>query len=118
MTAEPVVQLERWAGPWDDTDPDANFKAEVATWSKADPMETLVPFAEALGIPLGAVCRYILSRWAAEGSAGLLELGPTMVERLWRFCEEAESAGDGPEARLAAYDGLRQVISWLRTPLT
>ena len=114
MTDELVVRLERWDGPWDDEDRDANFKAEVALWSKVDPMETLVPFAEALDIPVGAVVRYVLSRWAGEGSATLLELGPTMVERLWKVCEEA---GDDPASRLAAYDQLRQMISWLRVPL-
>lgn len=114
MTDEPLVRLERWNGPWDDDDRDANFKAEVALWSRADPMETLVPFAEAMGIPVGAVCRYVLSRWAGEGSATLLEVGPTMVDRLWEVCEEA---GDDPEARLAAFEQLRQMISWLRAPL-
>lgn len=114
MTDEPLVRLERWRGPWDDDDPDANFKAEVALWSKANPMETLTPFAEAMGLPVGAVCRYVLTRWAGAGSAGLLEMGPTMVERLWAVCEEA---GDDPDARLAAYEQLRQMISWLRTPL-
>lgn len=114
MTDEPLVRLERWEGPWDDDDPDANFKAEVALWSKADPMETLAPFAEAMGVPVGAVCRYVLSRWAGEGSAALLEIGPAMVERLWAVCEEA---GDDPEAQIAAYEQLRQMISWLRMPL-
>ena len=107
----PQVVLEQWAGPWLDTDPHANFKAEVALWSKADPMETLVPFAEMVGVPLGAVCRAVLARWAGEGSAGKLELGPTMVERLWAVCE---AAGNDEAQQLAAFDQLRQMLSWLR----
>ena len=110
MAAE-QVRLETWSGPWLDTDPHANFKAEVALWSKADPMETLVPFAEVVGIPVGAVCRSILARWAAEGSAGKLELGPSMVERLWSVCEKA---GDDQRQQLAAFDQLKQMLSWLR----
>lgn len=109
-----LVQLEAWSGPWDEHDAHANFKAEVALWSKADPMETLVPFSEMVGLPVGAVCRYVLARWAAEGSAGQLELGPSMVERLWSVCE---AAGDDETAQLAAFDQLRQMISWLRAPI-
>ena len=107
----PVVTLEPWSGPWDEHDPHGNFKAEVALWSKADPMETLEPFAEMVGIPVGAVCRSILARWAAEGNAGKLELGPPMVERLWQVCE---AAGDDEGQQLAAFDQLRQMLSWLR----
>ena len=108
------VVLETWSGPWDDDDPHANFKAEAALWSKADPMETLEPFSAEVGIPIGAVCRSVLARWAAEGSAGKLELGPSMVERLWAVCE---SAGEDEQAQLAALDQLRQMLSWLRAPL-
>jgi hypothetical protein len=36
-----------------------------------------------------------------------------MVERLWAVCETAESDNTEP-ARLAAYDQLRQMLSWLR----
>ena len=110
----PVVSLEPWTGPWDDDDPDANFKAEVALWSKADPLETLEPLAKSLGLPVGAVCRYVLARWAGDGSATLLEIGPSMVERLWEVCEKA---GDDEEAQLAAFSQLRQMIEWLRLPL-
>ena len=110
----PVISLETWSGPWDDHDPHANFKAEVALWSKADPMETLEPFAEMVGVPVGAVCRSVLARWAGEGSAGKLELGPAMVDRLWSVCEQA---GDDEAAQLAAFDQLKQMLSWLRAPI-
>ncbi len=110
---DPHVHLERWNGPWPDDDPDANFKAEVASYRLADPMHTLGNLSAHTGIPVGALVRYVLARWASEGSAGLLELGPTMVERLGTVCDEAESA-DTDEARLAAYHELRQRLSWLR----
>lgn len=113
---DPVVRLERWRGPWEDDDSDANFKADLALHTLSDPMETIGPFAEALDIPVGAVCRYVLCKWSSEGAAALLELGPSMVERLWRFVEEAEEAGTD-EARLQAYEGLKARIGWLRSPL-
>ncbi len=69
-----------------------------------------------MGIPEGAVVHYVLAKWASAGSGGLLELGPSMVHRLWTVVEEAE--GEGTDAaRLAAYDQLSQMISWLRLPL-
>jgi hypothetical protein len=35
---------------------------------------------------------------------------------MWQTIEDAESANTG-EARLEAYDVLRQMVGWLRTPL-
>ena len=114
---EPTITLERWTGPWPPDDPDANFKADVALYANADPLSTIGPLAENLGVPVGAVCRYVLAKWATGGSGGLLELGPTMVNRLAAVCDEAEATGTDA-ARLAAYDQLNQMISWLRLPLT
>lgn len=114
--ADPEVRLERWTGPWTDDDPDANFKADIALHSLADPLATIAGLSENIGVPVGALCRYVLVRWASEGSAGLLELGPHMVERLAGVCETAENAGTD-EARLAAYHQLRQMLAWLRLPL-
>jgi|SRR5579884_1187474 len=111
-----TVVLEPWAGPWEADDPDANYKAEIALYAGADPMSTIRALGEAIGVPAGAIARYVLARYATSGSGGLLELGPTMVHRLWEPIERAEEAGDD-EARLLAYDQLRQMISWLRLPL-
>lgn len=114
---DPVaVVLERYAGSWDEHDPDANFKREVAEYTRADPLETLTMLSANTGIPVGALARYALVKWAAEGSEALLALGPGLVERLWRVVADAEEAGT-EQARLAAYDTLRQMISWLRHPL-
>jgi hypothetical protein len=110
------VELTAYSGPWSDDDPDANFKADVALYSHMDPIATIEALATALGIPEGAIVRYVLAKWASAGSGGLLELGPSMVHRLWLPIEEAEAAGTD-EARLRAYDRLRQMLSWLRLPL-
>ena len=119
MTArdEPTIRLERWAGPWPDDDPDANFKADIAAFSLLDPLETLRGLGQNLDIPIGALARAILARWATEGSSALLELGPSMVERLWAVTEEAERAATDEE-RLEVYRRLRGMVSWLRVPLT
>jgi hypothetical protein len=117
MASEPSLPLVRWDGPWSADDPDANFKADVALYTKLDPLETLAGLSERIGIPVGALARYVLVRWASAGSEALLSAGPSVVERLWDACEEAEAAGT-PEARLHAYDVMRQIVSWLRVPLS
>ncbi len=113
---EPAIRLERWSGPWPADDPDANFKTDVALYSLLDPLGTLQTLSRNTGIPLGALCRYVLARWAAGGSEGLLELGPSTVGRMWQACEAAEAEGSDA-ARLRAYAQLRQMLSWLRAGL-
>lgn len=110
------LRLERYIGPWDPDDPHANFKRAVAEYTRADPLETLAGLSAATGVPVGAIARYALVRWAAEGSEALLALGPRTVQRLWDVVGEAEDA-DTDDARLAAYDTLRQLISWLHASL-
>jgi len=110
------ISLIGWNGPWDPDDPDANFKADVALYSHVDPMATISQLASAMDIPEGAVVHYVLAKWASAGSGGLLELGPSMVHRLWAPLERAETI-DTDAARLEAYEQLRQMISWLRLPL-
>ena len=111
-----VVRLEPWTGPWPDDDPDANFKADVALYARTDPLATIQRLSENLDVPVGALVRYVLAKWATGGSGGLLELGPTMVRRLDAVCREAEAAGTD-QARLAAYEQLRGMVAWLRLPL-
>lgn len=120
--AEPpeTVVLERWSGPWSADDPDANFKADVASYRLARPLDTLANMARTLDVPLGALVHYVLARWATAGSEGLLQVGGSTVERMWALCEEAEAAGTEEArraARLEAYERLRQIVSWLRVPL-
>lgn len=112
----PIVRLEPWTGPWPDDDKDANLKADVALYSKVDPLRTVRGLSSSTDIPEGAIVRWVLARWASEGASGLLELGPTFSRRLLAVCTDAEAAGDDA-ARLAAYHQLRQMISWLNHPL-
>ena len=111
-----TVRIEGWTGPWPDDDPDANFKRDVALYAHTDPLSTLRNLSNAIDVPLGALCHYVLAKWATGGSGGLLELGPTMTRRLADVCDEADAA-DTDDARLAAYAELRDMIGWLRYPL-
>jgi Family of unknown function (DUF6027) len=111
-----AVKIEGWTGPWPDDDPDANFKRDVALYAHVDPLSTLRNLSNAIDVPLGALCHYVLAKWATGGSGGLLELGPTMTRRLADVCDEADAA-DTDDARLAAYAQLRDMIAWLRYPL-
>lgn len=110
------MELEHYTGTWSQDDRDANFKAHVAEYSRNDPMPTLNTLSRNTGIPVGALARYILVRWAAEGSEALMATGPRTIERLWSVVTEAEADGSD-EAKLQAFDTLRQMISWLRVPL-
>lgn len=112
----PLVRLEPWTGPWADDDPDANFKADVALYAHLDPLSTVRALAESMRMPEGAIVRYVLAKFATGGSGSLLELGPTAIQRLWEPVARAELSGTD-EARLAAYDQLRQMLQWLRLPL-
>jgi len=116
MSDDRTVTLEAWTGPWPDDDPDANVKADIATYAHVDPLTTLRNLSRHLDVPIGALCHYVLAQWATAGSGGLLELGPTMTRRLGDVCNRAETQGTDA-ARLAAYAQLRDMISWLRYPL-
>jgi hypothetical protein len=111
------VSLEPWDGPWPDDDPDANFKIDVALYNQADdPLAAIRMLSTNLDIPVGALVRYVLAKWASGGADGLLELGPSTVARMTQACLDAEAAGTD-EARLVAYAQLRSMLSWLNEGL-
>jgi len=93
--AEPVVRLERWQGPWPPDDPDANFKSDVALYALVDPLSTITN----------------LSRASTSPSA------PSAV-MCWPSGPRAAAADSSSSARLAAYHQLRQMLEWLKLPLS
>jgi hypothetical protein len=113
---ERTVTLTWWDGPWAPDDPDAGFKADVALSRLVDPLPTIEALAANIDVPVGALVQHVLARWAQGGSEALLVAGPTAVDRMWAVCLDAESEGTDA-ARLAAYESLRGLISWLRVPL-
>ncbi len=110
------VLLEPFEGPWAEDDRNANFKQQVALYSKSDPLTTLARMSRSQDIPVGVLARFILAKWASSGSDGLLEIGPRVVRQMQDVVAKAE-AGGTPEARLEAYESLRQIVSWLAVPL-
>jgi hypothetical protein len=116
VTEAPHIRLEPWTGSWEEHDPDANFKREVARLAPVDPLPTLERLSAQLGIPVGALARYVLARWVSAGSEALLELGPTWVRRLARPVADAEREATD-EARVAAYHELRALLGWLEAGL-
>jgi hypothetical protein len=111
-----TITIDGWRGPWPDDDKDANLKADIALYAHVDPLRTVQGLSDSIDVPVGAIVHYVLARWASEGASGLLELGPTLSRRLQAVCTDAETAGTD-EARMAAYNQLRQMISWLNYPL-
>jgi hypothetical protein len=111
-----ILDLVPYEDRWESDDPDAAFKAEVADYGRLDPLVTLRGLSAHTGIPVGALARYVLARFATTGSGGLLELGPAMVARLREPVLRAEAEGTD-EARLAAYRELAGMLSWLAAPL-
>lgn len=97
-------------------DPDANFKSEVTLYARLDPLVTLRGLSRRTGIPIGALAHYVLAKLATAGSGGLMEVVPEMVHRLWEPLAEAERIGTD-EARLAAFDKVKGMLSWLKVPL-
>ncbi|MDP6301765.1 MAG: DUF6027 family protein [SAR202 cluster bacterium] len=110
------LTLDRFDWEPDESDKDANFKHQVATYTLADPMPTMRGMSRNLNIPVGCIARYILVKWAASGSDALLLAGPVVVKQMSEVVDNAESAGTD-EAKLAAYESLSQIVSWLRVPL-
>ena len=80
--SDQTVSLVRWSGPWDSDDPDANFKEEVAAYGLLEPLDTITQLSESLDIPVGALVRYVLAKWATGGSEGMLHIGGTSVQRM------------------------------------
>ena len=111
-----TVSLVRWSGPWDSDDPDANFKEEVAAYGLLEPLDTITQLSESLDIPVGALVRYVLAKWATGGSEGMLHIGGTAVQRMHNAGQAAEGE-DTDEARLRAYEELREMVRWLHLPI-
>jgi hypothetical protein len=109
------LRLVRWEGPAGD-DAFAGLRVDVAAYANLDPLTTLRALSDRSGLPLGALVHYVLARWASGGNEATLELGVSGVDHLARLVADAEEAGTD-EARLAAYEGVRAVVGWLRAGL-
>lgn len=107
------MNLPPYQDTWDERDPHANFKAEVALYSRANPLPTLENLSRATGVPVPSLIRYILVKYTASGAEALLAMGPLALRQMEAHIEKAEAAATD-EAKLAAYEALRRMIAWLR----
>ena len=106
------MQLPLYQDSWSPDDPHANFKEEVSLYSIANPLPTLENLSKDTGIPVPALIRYILVKYTASGSEAVLAMTPYALRQMQDHIDKAE-ATDTVEARLKAYEALRQMISWL-----
>lgn len=113
---ELTLQLYAYTDPWPADDPHANFKAEVATYTVADPLPTLQNLSRATGIPAPCLIRYVLVKYAASGADALLTMTPIVLQQMEQHIQQAE-ATDSDQARLDAYNALRQMVTWLKLGL-
>ena len=107
------MELYPYTDSWDEQDPHANLKSEVATYSIADPLPTLENLSLSTGIPTSSLIRYVLVKYACSGSDALLAMTPVVFRQMQEHVARAESAGTDA-ARLEAYAALREMISWLQ----
>ncbi len=106
------MEFYAYRDTWEDTDPHANFKADVAAYSIADPLPTLENLSRATGVPVPSLIRYVLVKYAASGSDALLAMTPIVLRQMEQHIEQAETANTDT-ARLRAYAALRRMIAWL-----
>jgi len=107
------MELYPYQAAWDENDPHANFKADVATYTVADPLPTLENLSKGTGVPVPCLVRYVLVKYAASGADALLAMTPIVLRQMEQHVEKAETA-DTVAARLEAYAALRQMVAWLR----
>lgn len=86
-------------------------------FSGIDPLPTLETLSRNKNVPVGALARFILARYASSGSEALMEIGPRVIGQMSEIVQKAETE-DTDAARLEAYHSLTGVISWLNIPLT
>jgi len=110
------IRLEPYNGTWPPDDPDAGFRRMVADYSRLDPLPTLERLSRNKAIPVGALVRFVLTRYCTSGSDALLQMGPLVVRQMAEVVEKAERT-DTDEARLEAYRALKAIVSWLQVPL-
>jgi hypothetical protein len=106
------MELYPYRDTWDDDDPHANFKADVAMHTVMDPLPTLENLSRATGVPVPCLVRYVLVKYATSGADALLAMTPIVLRQMEGHVERAEAEGT-VAARLEAYEALRQMIAWL-----
>jgi len=111
------MDFPRYIDSWNEDDPHANFKAEVANYTVVDPLPVLETLSQVTGIPVPCLIRYVLVKWAASGAEALLEMSPIVLQQMQDHMVQAEVEGTDA-ARLKAYQALREMVAWLALPVS
>lgn len=106
------MNLRAFRDSWPDDDPHANFKAEVACYTAADPMPTIEKLSQSTGIPAECLVRYVLVKYAASGSEALMAMQPIVFRQMREHVARAEEDGSDA-AKLKAYAALKDMIAWM-----
>lgn len=106
------MELRPYRDAWRPEDPHANFKAEVAAYTSADPLPALRNLSAQTGIPVECLIRYVLVKYAASGADALLAMRPVVFRQLQEHVAAAEREANDT-ARLRAYGALKAMIGWL-----
>ena len=106
------MELEPYRDTWSEDDRHANFKADVACFTAADPLPTLENLSKGTGIPVGCLVRYVLVKYAASGPDALLAMEPIVFHQMREQVRRAEEDGSDA-AKLRAYAALKDMIGWL-----
>jgi hypothetical protein len=107
------MDLLPYTDSWPPDDRHANFKEDVAHYTVLDPMPTLEGLSAATGVPVPCLARYVLVKYAVSNADALLAMGPLLLHQMEQQIEKAEAINTA-DARLAAYEALKQMIRWLR----
>ena len=108
------MELTPYHGSWEPSDPHANFKADVALYSKIDPLPTFEGLSRATGVPVECLLRYVAVKYAASGAEARLLMRPIVLRQMEEHIAKAEAANTD-EARLEAYEALKQMVGWLKS---
>jgi hypothetical protein len=106
------MELKAYRDSWDSNDRHANFKADVACYTTADPMPTLENLSRGTGIPVECLVRYVLVKYASSASDARLGMEPIVFRQMRDHVALAEMDGT-TEAKVRAYDALKAMIAWL-----
>lgn len=106
------MEFRPYRESWPADDPHANFKADVAAYTSADPMPTLKNLSRSTGIPVECLVRYVLVKYAGSGADALLAVRPVVLRQMEEHIAVAEREGSDA-ARLRAYAALKSMIAWL-----
>jgi len=93
-------------------DSHANFRSEVDCYAAADPMPAMRNLSALTGVSIDRLTRYVLVKYAASAADALLSLDPIVFRQMRGHVEQAEREGSD-EARLRAYEALKQMVEWL-----